>query len=218
MNILYISASNMTTLPEKQGVSYQICEYAAKAAGEINPSASHSIIELKGKTIQPCTGCGGCFDTHRCCVRDDFGGIYEAAVRADAVVIVSPHYAPIPAKLAALLEKMEQITFLHWGRGEAYRSELFGKPAGIIAHGGGAAWAAESYRRMVCDTIANALDTIQLRMVPFDEENSTGLVLTLESAVFTPGSPFPRQEHDWGRIEAAVRCYIQKIMKALLHL
>ena len=56
---------------------------------------------------------------------------------ADYLFFVSPHYAPIPAKLCMLLEKMEQITFLHWWRDETYQSELFGKLAGIISHGGG---------------------------------------------------------------------------------
>lgn len=76
---------------------------------------------------------------------------------------VSPHYAPIPAKLCMLLEKMEEITFLHWWKDNAYQSELYHKPAGIISHGGGSDRALSSYKAMVNDTIANALDTIQLK-------------------------------------------------------
>ncbi len=76
-----------------------------------------------------------------------------------------------------VLEKMEEITFLHWGRDPAHRSELYGIPAGIISHGGGADWALPEYRRMVNDTIANALVTIQLKPVPLNGEEKTGIAL-----------------------------------------
>lgn len=43
-------------------------------------------------------------------------------IQADGVFFVSPHYAPIPAKLSMLLEKMEEITFLHWWKYNSYQS------------------------------------------------------------------------------------------------
>jgi len=131
------------------------------------PSAEKSIIDLRSKYITPCTGCGACFKPHRCIHDDDFNNIYNKIVVADLVFIVSPHYAPIPAKLAATLEKMEQITFLHWGKDSAYQSEVYKKPVGIISHGGGGDWALNSYKLMVNNTIANALDTIQMEVIPY---------------------------------------------------
>ena len=130
-------------------------------------------------------------------------------------MIVSPHYAPIPAKLAALLEKMEQITFLHWGRDNTYRSEVYGKPAGIISHGGGAAWALPCYKQMVNDTIANALETIQLKTVPLNSEWNTGISIPLKSAVFQGDMLFPVQEYDWDDAAARICEYAEAILCAL---
>ena len=173
----------------------------------------HDTIELKNKSIQPCIGCGRCFESHRCIIHDDFNDIYTAVIRADIIFIVSPHYAPIPAKLAALLEKMEQITFLHWGKDTSYKSEVFGKPTGIISHGGGGEWALKSYKNMVNDTIANALDTIQLKLIPHSDEWNTGISLPVKKAVFTDSSIFPTQEYDWDFITKEISAYVNQILK-----
>ena len=53
-----------------------------------------------------------------------------------------------------LLEKMEEIAFLHWWKDRGYRAEAWGIPAGIVSHGGGAGSALKSYKAMVTDTIA----------------------------------------------------------------
>ena len=126
------------------------------------------MIELKNHTIHPCTGCGGCYESRRCLVDDNFNYIYSEIIESDVIFIISPHYAPIPAKLAASLEKMEQITFLHWVKDNSYQSEVFGKITGVISHGGGGRWALKSYKKMVNDTIANALDTIQMKKAPIE--------------------------------------------------
>ena len=128
------------------------------------------------------------------------------------VFIISPHYAPIPAKLAALLEKMEQITFLHWGKDSAYKSEIYGKRTGVISHGGGGAWALKSYKNMVNDTIANALDTIQMKLIPFDDEWNTGISLPVEKVTFHENSVFPTQEYNWSYIEGRIIEYVSKVI------
>jgi len=171
------------------------------------------IIELKKKLIHPCIGCGKCYSSHRCVLDDDFNYIYGELIKADVIIIVSPHYAPIPAKLAALLEKMEQITFLHWGKDNQYKSELYGKLAGVISHGGGGIWALKSYKTMVNDTIANALDTIQLKIVALNEEWKTGISLPVEKVSFTNESIFPLQEYDWEFIKMEIFEYVRRIIR-----
>ncbi len=163
----------------------------------------------------PCVGCGKCWASHRCILNDDFNDIYTKIIFCDSVVIVSPHYAPIPAKLAALLERMEQITFLHWARDKSYKSEIYGKPTGVISHGGGEAWALQSYKHMVNDTIANALDTIQLRLIPFDDEWNTGISLPVEKASFTNHAIFPVQQYDWENLTQHISGYMEQIVKSL---
>lgn len=61
----------------------------------------------------------------------------EKLLQADGVVFVSAHYVPIPAKLCILLEKAEEICFLHWWRDSTYQGELFGILVAIVSHGGG---------------------------------------------------------------------------------
>jgi len=214
-SLVCISASNIAHQPSQDSTSFKICQIAIREASKILSDVQGAIIELKNKSIQPCAGCGACFDSRRCAQGDDFNSIYAEIIRADILLIVSPHYAPIPAKLSALLEKMEQITFLHWGRDPSYTSEVSGKPTGVISHGGGGQWALKSYKSMVNDTIANALDTIQLRLIPFDEEWNTGLSLPVKKAVFNDNDIFPFQEYNWDCIGGAISAYVKRIAETV---
>jgi multimeric flavodoxin WrbA len=212
MKLICISASNIAHQKSEDSTSYKICQNIADAVGKKINGVAGTIIELKNKAIHPCIGCGKCFDSHRCAQQDDFNQIYAEIIQADMVFIVSPHYAPIPAKLAALLEKMEQITFLHWGKDNSYKSEMFGKPVGIISHGGGGKWALKSYKTMVNDTIANALDTIQLKAIAFNNEWNTGISLPVKNVTFCDGSIFPIQEYDWDFIAKEISVYVDRVI------
>jgi len=210
LNLVCLSASNIARQNSEDSTSYKICRIVIDAISKGTNEIETNIIELKNRTIQPCVGCGKCFASHRCVQSDDFNRIYAEIIKADLVFIVSPHYAPIPAKLTALLEKMEQVTFLHWGKDHSYQSEVFEKPVGIISHGGGDAQALKSYKRMVNDTIANALDTIQMRVIPFSDEWNTGISLPVKSSTFHDGDIFPAQEYDWDFIVDAVSKYVDQ--------
>ena len=213
MNIICIASSNIEHKASQKSTSYKICQIVINEMEQrLNGEVKYNIIELKNKVIQPCVGCGKCFRLHRCLQVDDFNSIYTNIIKADIIVIVSPHYAPIPAKLAALLEKMEQITFLHWGRDTSYKSEVFGKITGVISHGGGGDWALKSYKHMVNDTIANALDTIQLKVVPRSNEWDTGISLPVKNVSFSDDSIFPIQEYDWNFITREISLYIEQII------
>ena len=78
-----------------------------------------------------------------------------------------------------LLEKMESISFEPWNRDNSYQSEVFGIPTAVISHGGAGEdeinGILKSYKRVVNDPIANALHTIQLKTIPFDDEWNTGI-------------------------------------------
>lgn len=153
---------------------------------------------------------------HRRCHMDaGFNEIYEKLTLSDCIFFISPHYAPIPAKVSMLLEKMEQITFLHWWKDNSYRSELYHLPAGIISHGGGAQWALKSYKAMVNDTIANALETIQCRVIPFDSEWNTGISLPI-SKIEETDSIFPVQRYDWDSIRQKLEEYIEIVLRETL--
>lgn len=107
--------------------------------------------------------------------------------------------------------KMEEITFLHWWKDSAYRSELYGKPAGIVSHGGGSGWALKSYKAMVNDTIANALDTIQLKTVASEEGWGSGISIPV-AEVRDNGGIFPSQSYNWEAIEEKLAGYVKTFL------
>ncbi len=209
---LCICASNVLH-SGKAGTSYKLCEITVRALWDAGIQAD--IIDLRDAALKPCIGCGRCYARHRCPEDPDWNRLYEQIIQADVLFIVSPHYAPIPAKLCMLLEKMEQATFLHWHQDAAYRSEVYGIPTGIISHGGGEAWALESYKQMVNDTIANALDTIQLRLVGYDEEWDTGISLPVAAAQNSPDGCFPQQRYDRDALTKRIRTYVDRVTKEI---
>ena len=213
MKSLCISASNMIGVKSEESTSYQICEIAKNCLQDKYKNETHSILELKNYHLLPCVGCGKCWSSHRCVLDDDFNDIYLQIIGSDFLLLVSPHYAPIPAKLVALLEKMEQVTFLRWGADNSYKSEIYNKPTGVISHGGGAEWALKNYKLMVNDTIANALDTIQLKLIPFNDEWNTGISLPVNNACFSDNSIFPTQSYDWANLASLISDYMDVIIQ-----
>lgn len=211
MKAICISASNIRN-SYNESISYKFCKEVEKVLkGE---GISCEILDLRNYNLEPCIGCGKCFDSKRCCRDEDFNVIYNKIAGVDCIFFISPHYAPIPAKLSMLLEKMEEITFLHWWKDNTYQSELYQLPAGIISHGGGSDWALLSYKAMVNDTIANALDTIQCKLVPYNDEWDTGISLPVCKVEEEKGI-FPIQKYEWNTIEEKIREYVEIIVGAI---
>lgn len=208
MNAICISASNILN-SSCQSTSYKFCNII-KNTLELN-SISCEIIDLREYNLSPCVGCGKCYDSKRCCIDKDFNTIYDKIVKSSCVFFVSPHYAPIPAKLCMLLEKMEEITFLHWWKDNTYRAETYKIPTGIISHGGGSSWALSSYKAMVNDTIANALDTIQCRIIPYNDKWNTGISIAVDH-IEEADCVFPVQKYDWDSIEGIIREYVNCVV------
>ena len=204
-----ISASNVAG-SGKKSTSYQICELIKQILDK--DQVTCTILDLREYELTPCIGCGQCYESGICSRDLGFTQIYDILSETDWCFIVSPHYAPIPAKLCMLLEKMEQATFLHWWKDEAYQSKLHGKLAGIISHGGGEKWAMDSYKAMVNDTIANALDTVQMKVVPVNSKWDTGITLCVKNVKKEEGI-FPVQEYDWEMIEETLYNYVEVVVQ-----
>ena len=176
MRLLCISASNNHLQGTEETTSFKICNRIILEARKMLPYVDCSIIELKNLTPNPCIGCFKCVESRRCVIDDVFNEIYEKVINCDVLFIVSPHYAPIPAKLCMLLEKMETISFRHWVNDNRYQSEVYGIPTGVISHGGGGtSGLLQEYMRVVNYPIWNALDTIQLRLIPYNDEWKKGI-------------------------------------------
>jgi multimeric flavodoxin WrbA len=211
MKVLCISASNIMNIAFDDSTSIKLC----KLIIECLPKEKYigEIVDLRTYKIKPCIGCGMCYKTHRCIFDDSFNNIYEKIINSNILFIVSPHYAPIPAKLCMLLEKMEQITFLPWAKDSNYKSELYGIATGVISHGGGSDWALSSYKAMVNDTIANALVTIQLKLIPYSQEWNTGISIPVANVINNIDDIFPKQEYEWDNIKDKILKYVSNIIK-----
>lgn len=172
LKIICISASNRTDV--KGTNSYWKCKAVLDEAGKHIPDMHGEIIELQNYALNPCTACSMCSASKRCAVDDAFNEIYEKIIACDVLCIVAPHYAPIPAKLCMLFEKMGQIAF---SRDEAYQSETYGIRTAVITHGATAIDedARKKKKRIINDPIANALHDPQLKLIPYSDEWDTGI-------------------------------------------
>jgi multimeric flavodoxin WrbA len=215
MKILCISAANMKYAADKSTslITCQIIENIIKNKLH-KDDAQVNVIKLANAVLSPCTGCGECFKTGRCGVNDDFNDIYAQIAAAEAVFIVSPHYTPIPSKLCMLLEKMEQISYLPWFHDSRHQPKVQGIPVGIIAHGGGSGERElRSYKAMVLDTIANALQTAMMEVVGLNADWPTGVVFPAKEVKRESGQTFPIQFYDWADIEGRVTPLVVKVME-----
>lgn len=62
------------------------------------------------------------------------------------------------------------------------------------------------------DTIANALDTIQIKVIPYDDTWNTGISMPVKKVVETD-SIFPVQEYDWNVLETKIREYAKRVLQ-----
>jgi hypothetical protein len=180
-----------------------------------NAEVQFEIIRLVDFEPSPCIGCGRCFDRDECVHDDAFNFIYRALCQSDALFIVSAHYAPLPAKLSMLLEKIEQLAFLKRYHNESYRSPLFGQPVGIVAHGGATEETYRYYQGLVIDSIWNALSwPVEMKVVGVDEKQPRGVTFPVKTVGKADGSVFPVQEYDWEDIRTRLAPLVDGVIGA----
>jgi NAD(P)H-dependent FMN reductase len=215
VHIVSISASNIQHA-RPYSTSTRACHLVEEIAREcVDGSAplTFDLISLADDDLQPCVGCGACFSA-RTCPRDPvFNTLYQRITAADALFIVAAHYAPIPAKLCMLLEKIEQLAFLPRFHDEKVHSPLYQKPVGIIGHCGGTAdLLPHGYQGQILDTIANALGwPVQMKVIP-GPEYPTGVLFPVHRVRRDPASPFPLQEYDWAEIKQRITPLVLAVM------
>lgn len=71
------------------------------------------LITLRGKRINPCTGCYDCVKLHRCSIEgDDFDEIFEKMKGADGIIVGSPvYFSSVVPQLMSLLDRAGFIAF-----------------------------------------------------------------------------------------------------------
>jgi len=213
MFVVCISASNMRHAGD-ESTSLKVCQLIQEMVVKITSNkAEIEIIPLVDYELKPCVGCGECFNKDECINDDDFNRIYNLLRKIDTLFIVSAHYAPIPSKLSMLLEKIEQLAFLKRFNDEAYRSPLFGKPVGIIGHGGGTEDLHKYYQAPVIDSIWNALSyPIEMNIIGVDNEQPRGVTFPVKNVKQDNKSIFPIQEYDWGDIELRLSPLVNNVI------
>jgi multimeric flavodoxin WrbA len=136
MKILGINGSQ-----RKDGNSYLLLQAAFEGVKE--EGLDTELLQLRDFEIKPCeahylglhkfksTGCGK--KPYKCILKDDFEEVFSRMSEADGIIIASPLYFPVPAKLVALMERLMAIVYFAKKADKNYIWPLSGKPLGIIA-------------------------------------------------------------------------------------
>lgn len=94
------------------GVSRQLADAVTASLGSASPASTVRVLELADLSIASCRSCSSCARTGHCCQSDDFDGVLGTLLDSDAIVVISPYYAPIPSRLAALLERLMAVSIM----------------------------------------------------------------------------------------------------------
>ncbi len=213
MKLLCISASNIEPF-RQQSASTRACRIAAELAAE-RAALEWDLLPLIDYELLPCRMCGRCLENGRCCRDEAFNQVHALMQAADAVLLVVPHYAPIPSKVAMLCEKLQEMAFLNSCRDSHFRGPLVGKPVGVIAHGGQTDEALPYYYRNLALPVANALAGAGMRPVGSGEEMPYGAVFGIH-ALHMPAENgiFCTIEHDWDAVRARLVPLVDNLIAA----
>lgn len=214
MHLVCISASNIRHARDSS-TSLKICHLIQQIATEEQQHRfTVEIIALVDYELKPCMGCGACLEHGICTTDPVFNELYARLTLGDGMFVVSAHYAPIPAKLCMMLEKIEQLAFLPRFHDETHRSPLYQRPVGIIGHGGGTKEVTEKYKAPVLGTIANALSwPVEARIQKIGEDN--GVVVPVKQVRRSSDSIFPVQEYDWDDIRHRIEPLVTAVLKTV---
>lgn len=217
MKVVAISAANIRHRPE--GTSLKLARAALERMQTLLPDVTTELIALVDKEVQPCVGCGGCAFTHICeRFSDDFSRIYQQLLTADALIVVTAHYAPIPAKLCALFERVESISFLGWHNDPDFARPLAGKPYAVIGHCGAPQQIWESYYDVIFAPVKNALGfPVSMQPVKTGEWPYIGVMLGPSEIRKEADNPFPVQVYDESLIEQRIEIVARSLAKSLLN-
>jgi multimeric flavodoxin WrbA len=215
MKITCISASNVE--PYRQtSASTHACELVAELLleGGSLGNLDVTILRLLDYDLVPCRMCGKCLSAGMCVRDEGFNSVYQAMVDSDGLFIVCPHYALIPAKLTILFEKLQEMYYLNYCQDAGYRSPLFQKPLGIIAHGGQTKEALPYYRSALLQPLAAIAASVQLKVIQ-GEEGQPGAVFGITGLSLQPGSIFVEIQHDWDEVRGLIAPLVNNFKDSL---
>jgi len=144
MRILGLAGSH-----RKDGNSYLVLKEVLE-----DLEADTEIIQLAEANVKWCDACGLCKCTMKCVIEDDVDSIFNKMKEADAVIISTPRYLPIPSKLMALIERIGSLYHFCLEIDPHFRFPLEGKPFGlIVVSAGGGRQALEALKELAFQVI-----------------------------------------------------------------
>ena len=195
----------------KNGRSSRIAMIAAEEAQKLQADLSVAAYSLADYRIDPCQSCYKCAEPHECVIQgDDFPFLFEAMASSDSILFVCPHYAPIPSKMAALLERMEAVCYFSCQEDRHYVPPVKGKRCSIITLRGAGGAVFGAHQALVVQSIVNAVtcgDFVGMRPVdsadlgaeePDTQQNRDGIRGIVEALIVArvPGQTVPREGID----------------------
>lgn len=133
----------------KDGNSYLILKDALE-----DSEVKMEIIQLAEANIKWCDACGLCKSTMKCVIEDDVEYIFNKIKEADAMVISTPRYLPIPSKFMALIERIGALYHYCSEIDPNFKFPLEGKPFGlVVVSAGGGRQALEALKELAFQII-----------------------------------------------------------------
>jgi multimeric flavodoxin WrbA len=210
MKITCISASN-TKLPGGNSTSVNVCNMMKEMLLEDESNEiAVDIVPLKDYDLKPCTLCGSCYQSGRCIYDEEFNKLLTILEDTQGILLVVPHYSPIPAKLMIIFEKINEITYAGWINNPEYQSPFYNKPVGIIGHGG----MTENedtlryYHDHLVTPVANTLKSLSFSIVKYNDDFPNGITFGLKDDTCirkADHSIFPDIIQDWPKIKDRIK-------------
>lgn len=217
MIVTCIAASNVWGRGPKS-TSTRVCHLVSELISEsVGEQAQVETVELSGYKLMPCVMCGECIDAVQCVNDNAFNEIFAKISQSDALFIALPHYAPIPSKLMMLLEKFQEMAYLHYlAKKNGY--PLVGKAVGIIAHGGQPETeeTLTYYINELIKPVANSLASVGMKIIGAGEDRPLGAVFGITGMTQSEGRLLPDFTHDWDQIKTRVTPLVEAVISSAL--
>lgn len=215
MKFVCISAANIEGARD-HSASVRTCQLASTILKTTCPGAEVEIVPLIDYEMKPCRMCGQCVDQLLCPRDSAFNQVFLKMQSAQGLLVVVPHYAPLPSKLMMLLEKMEEMAYLGWCADEHnFRFPLSGRPVAVIGHGGQpGADALNYYQKALVEPVALAFASCSMRVVSAGDGAPNGVSFGIQSLTRPSGSIFVNISHDWDVILERITPLVKNLAAA----
>jgi len=214
MKLMILTAANVLHA-KAESVSLKTAQIIAEHAKELHDDVQTKIVSLLDAELKPCIMCGACYPSWQCSYDADYNCLLQEMISADALIVVVPHYAPIPSKLSIVLEKIQEMCFIQMCTDKT-AFFLKNKIAVIVAHGGSPKEYIEAYKDTLITPIYSALKGVGINVLKINDEWPKGIAFGVTGFEPVKGSIFPRAIHDWDDISNTLSSVVKLTLETVL--